>query len=81
MMDSEYATFGLPGGPPSLPDQPRPRGWFRRNLWWILPTAILVVVLPIGCCAGVFAWLIGSLKSSEPYQMLDADRELLLQQQ
>jgi hypothetical protein len=38
-------------------------------LWWLLPTSILAVVVSIGCCAGIFFWLIGSLKSSEPYQM------------
>ena len=52
-MDNEYATFGLPTDPASQPNQPRPRGWFRRNLWWILPTAILLVVLPIGCCGDI----------------------------
>ncbi len=67
-MDNQYAAFGLPSDPASQPNQPHPPSWFRRNLWWVLPTAIMVVVLPIGCCAGIFTWLIGSLKSSEPYQ-------------
>lgn len=77
-MENEYATFG------SLPEptpQPRPRGWLSRNLWWLLPTSVLVVVLPIGCCAGIFFWLVGSLKSSEPYQMalkrVCADRQVI----
>ena len=67
-MENEYATFGSPIEPTTQP-QPRPRGRLSRNLWWLLPTSFLVVVLPIGCCAGIFFWLIGSLKSSEPYQM------------
>lgn len=49
--------------------QQRPRGWFSRNLWWLLPGAILVVVLPVGCCGAAFLWAINSLKSSQPYQM------------
>jgi hypothetical protein len=77
-MQNEFATFGLPSDQPA---QPRPRGWFARNLWWLLPTAILVVVVPIGCCVGIFVWLIGSLKSSEPYQMalerVRADRQVI----
>ncbi len=67
-MENEYANFGLPTEP-TTPPRRRPRGWLFRNLWWLLPTSVLVVVLPIGCCAGIFVWLIGSVKSSEPYQM------------
>jgi hypothetical protein len=76
MNDNEYANFGLPGDPPSQPvqsGQPAAatvrRGWFFRNLWWMLPAAFLVALLPCGCCGGFFYWLIGTLKSSEPYQM------------
>jgi len=72
MNDNQYASFGLPGdaaSPPSQANPPRPRGWFSRNLWWLLPTALLAVVVPCGCCGGIFVWLIGSLKSSDPYQM------------
>ena len=43
--------------------------WFARNLWWLLSAAFVVMVLPCGCCGGIFWWLIGSVKSSEPYQM------------
>ncbi|MGO9906274.1 MAG: cytochrome c oxidase assembly factor Coa1 family protein, partial [Solirubrobacteraceae bacterium] len=35
----------------------------------LLPTTFLVVALPCGCCGGIFWWVIGALKSSEPYQM------------
>jgi len=35
----------------------------------MLPAALLVLVLPCGCCGGIFWWLISTLKSSEPYQM------------
>ncbi len=73
-MENEYANFGLPSDPANQPIQPHQtatvqRGWFSRNLWWMLPAALMVVVLPCGCCGGIFVWLIGSLKSSEPYQM------------
>jgi len=71
-MENEYANFGLPGDPANRPNQanpPRPRGWFSRNFWWLLPAGFLAVALPCGCCGGIAIWLIGSLKSSEPYQM------------
>ena len=75
-MENEYAKFGLPDDPANQPIQPGQaaatdvqRGWFSRNWLWLLPTAFLVLVLPCGCCAGIFWWLIGSLKSAEPYQM------------
>jgi hypothetical protein len=72
IMENEYANFGLPGDPanrPKQPNPPQPRGWFSRNLWWLLPSAFLVVVLPCGCCGGIVVWAIRSLKSSEPYQI------------
>ena len=79
-MENEYTTFGSPTEPTTQP-QPRPRGWLSRNLWWLLPTSFLVVALPIGCCAGIFFWLVGSLKSSESYQMalkrVCADRQVI----
>ncbi len=73
-MENEYAKFGLPDDPANQPIQPGQaaavqRGWFVRNLWWLLPSAVLALVLPCGCCGGFFWWLIGSIKSSEPYQM------------
>ncbi len=74
-MENEYANFGLPSDPanqpvqPDQPSQPRPRGWFSRNFWWMLPAALLVLVSPCLCCGGIFWWVVGSLKSSEPFQM------------
>ena len=73
-MENEYAKFGLPDDPAKQPIQPHQvaavqRGWFSRNLWWLLPTAFVVLVLPCGCCGGIFWWVIGLLKSSEPYRM------------
>lgn len=74
-MENKYEKFGLPDDPASQPIQPSPvaagvqRGWFFHNLWWMLPAAFLVVLLPCGCCGGILFWVIGSLKSSEPYQM------------
>jgi hypothetical protein len=76
-MENEYATFGLPGdpaNPANQPIQPGPaatgqRGWLFRNLWWMLPAAFLVAILPCGCCGGIFWFMISSLKTSEPYQM------------
>ena len=73
-MENEYANFGLPSDPANQPVQPGPvaaiqRGWFSRSLCWLLPSAFLALVLPCGCCGGIFWWVIGSLKSSEPYQM------------
>ena len=73
-MENEYAKFGLPDDPANRPIQPGQtatvqRGWFSRNLWWLLPAAFLALVLPCGCCGGIFWWVIGSIKSSEPYQM------------
>ncbi len=71
-MENEYANLGLPSDLANQPIQPHQtatvqRGWFSRNLWWMLPAALLV--LPCGCFGGIFWWVIGSLKSSEPYQM------------
>jgi hypothetical protein len=49
--------------------EPQRRGWFRRNWWWVL---LLVfggcIVICAGLCAGVFAFGVGALKSSDPYQ-------------
>jgi hypothetical protein len=49
--------------------EPRRRGWFGRNWWWVL---LLVfggcIVICAGLCAGVFAFGVGAIKSSEPYQ-------------
>jgi hypothetical protein len=77
-MDSEYTRFGLPAETSS---QPCPRGWFSRNIWWLLPVSFLAIAMPVGCCAGIFLWVIGSLKSSEPYQMalnrVRADRQVI----
>jgi hypothetical protein len=83
IMENEYVNFGLPNAPVTAiqTPEPRQRGWLSRNLWWLLPTAFLVVALPIGCCAGIFAWVVGSLTSSEPYQMtvkrVCADRQVI----
>ena len=70
-MENEYANFGLPSDPVNQPHQfaAVQRGWFSRNLWWLLPAALLVLIVPCGCCGGILWWVIGSLKSSEPYQM------------
>ena len=73
-MENEYAQFGLPGDPANKPVEPSQAATvhhpgFLRHLWWMLPAAALVLVLPCGCCGGLFVWLIGSIKSSEPYQM------------
>ena len=70
-MENEYANFGLPSDPANQPHQfaAVQRGWFSRNLWWLLPAALLVLIVPCGCCGGILWWVIGSLKSSEPYQM------------
>lgn len=73
-MENEYANFGLPSGSANEARQPyqtdpAQRGCFFRNLWWMLPAAFLVLVLPCGCCGGIFVWFFHSLKSSEPYQM------------
>ncbi len=40
-----------------MPSPPQ-RGWFRRNLFWIIPVCVIlflvfvVIVAPIACCAG-----------------------------
>jgi hypothetical protein len=70
-MENEYARFGLPDDPAHPPDQAIivQRGWFARNFWWLLPAVLLALVLPCGCCGGIFWWLVSSLKSSEPYQV------------
>jgi hypothetical protein len=72
MAENEYANFGLPGVPAAQavePPPPRQRGWFRRNLWWLIPGAVVILVLPCGCCGGIILWGVRALKSSEPYQM------------
>jgi hypothetical protein len=74
-MENEYAKFGLPDDAanqpvqPNQPSQPHARGWFSRNLWWLLPAVFLALVSPCCCCGGIFWWVVGSLKSSEPYRM------------
>jgi hypothetical protein len=75
-MENEFANFGLPSDPANQPIQPRQtaaadvqRGWFSRNWWWSLPTAFLILFLPCAGCLGIFGWVIGALKSSEPYRM------------
>lgn len=50
--------------------QPAPRGWFARNWLWAVPTGCLVVlVLCVALCIGVFGAILASVKSSEPYRM------------
>ena len=69
-MDNEYANFGLPTDPANQPVQPlRPRGWLGRHWWWLVPASLLLLVLSCGFWGGIFVWLVGSLKSSTPYQM------------
>jgi hypothetical protein len=49
--------------------QPPQKGWFGRNWLWALPSGLLVLCLcPVGCCAGIFTFASGIIKSSEPYQ-------------
>ncbi len=50
--------------------QPPRRGWFSRNWKWAVPSGCLVMVLlSIGCCAGIFGGTVLAMKSSEPYRM------------
>jgi hypothetical protein len=50
--------------------QPAGRGWWSRNWLWVVPSGcLLVVLLPIGCCIGIFGGTMLVLKNSEPYQM------------
>jgi hypothetical protein len=51
-MENEYATFGLPSDPANQPIQPHQvaavkRGWFFRNLRWLLPAALLQLTPPL----------------------------------
>ena|ERR1700742_4479873 len=60
-----YGSVPVPPPPPAIVRQP---SWFSRNWKWFLPTVILgpllLITLFIG---GIFAFVSGLMKSSEPY--------------
>jgi hypothetical protein len=46
-----------------------PKSWFSRNWKWFIPTAVLGLVLAVALAIGaLLTFVIGLLKSSEPYQ-------------
>jgi hypothetical protein len=46
-----------------------PKSWFSRNWKWFTPTAVLGLVLAVALAIGaLLTFVIGLLKSSEPYQ-------------
>lgn len=50
--------------------QPPRRGWWSRNWLWAAPAGcLLIFVLPLGCCIGIFGGTMLALKNSEPYQI------------
>ena len=58
-----------PGFVPPPRSAPPAPGWFRRNLKWFIPTAILCfVLLIVAFIGGVMALALGAMKSNEPYQ-------------
>lgn len=53
----------------SAPTQPRQRGWFARNWFWVVPVLVLIPLLMCGgFIGGIFALVGGVLKSAEPYK-------------
>jgi len=61
-------TPPLPPGsiPPPMYDPPRGPGWWSRNWKWFVPTLILVVVvLPLATCGGLFYVIMSSMKDSD----------------
>jgi hypothetical protein len=54
---------------PPLPLPTLPKSWFSRNWKWFIPTLILGLVLLLALfVGGLFTFVFGLLKSSEPYQ-------------
>ncbi len=49
--------------------QPQPqRGWFARNMLWLIPTIVfLPLLMCLGCCGGLFTIGINALRNAEPY--------------
>ena len=46
-----------------------PKSWFSRNWKWFTPTAVLGLILAVALAIGaLLTFVIGLLKSSEPYQ-------------
>jgi hypothetical protein len=50
---------------------PGSRGsWLGRNWKWLLPLGcLLLIIVPVGGCAGFVALLMGGMKSSDAYQL------------
>lgn len=54
--------------PPPLPDAPPRPGWWRRNLFWVVPVLMLGCLGMVVGAAALFAWgVLGAIRSSEPY--------------
>jgi hypothetical protein len=50
-----------------FPPQEKQRGWWSRNWLWFVPTLLLtLIILCCGCFTGIFATVVGQLRS-EPY--------------
>ncbi|MFA9477042.1 cytochrome c oxidase assembly factor Coa1 family protein [Phycisphaerales bacterium AB-hyl4] len=64
--------------PPSA-DRPN---WWGRNWKWFVPTMVIVLVLsPAVCCGGMFVFVFGMIRQTEPYQLtmerVERDPEVL----
>jgi len=59
--------MGTSSGIPMQPDAPR-KGWFGRNWKWFVPTGCMtIIVLIVAFVGGIFAFVAGSMKSSDAY--------------
>jgi hypothetical protein len=45
-----------------------PRGWWKRNWMWFVPTSFLcMIIFCCGCPAAMFVGVVGIMRNSEPY--------------
>jgi hypothetical protein len=48
----------------------KPRGWWKRNWKWLVPTLFLfMIIFCCGCPGGIFVGVVGIMRNSEPYLM------------
>jgi len=54
---------------PMQPAAPR-KGWFGRNWKWFVPTGCMTIIVLIAAfVGGIFALVVGSMKSSDAYTL------------
>ena len=54
---------------PPIPNQPRQRGWWGRNVFWVVPLGCLGVFCAIGALViCILFFVFSAVKSSDPYK-------------